>query len=278
MVAPPSEADSSDRFQRPRWRYAGRLLHSPLLDPVSGRLRCDSPVRLVSSLPPYESRLVPCERRCPVCLARYRRHVATVVRHGVDISTHPFAYWVTLSAPGGRTDLSVWNPTAGACWDRFMTAIRRFDPTIQYVKSAEVQERGALHHHAVMLSSVPLTRNRVSRLAKRAGYGYMCWVKPVHSGVPVYLAKYVGKASGVRESVPWSVERVANRRTGETRRVAAPATYRTWSRSHRYGITMRAVKERAFRAWETSMLADLVAEQDAAAWHVPPPEPVGVSP
>lgn len=245
MAAPPSEAHDADK-----WRYAGRRVTSPLLDPDSQRVICESPVRLVRGL---ETRYVRCQRSCDTCRTRYKRHVRRTAETGLDISTHPFAYFVTLTAPGASTLLARWNPTAGACWNRFMVSLRRFDPTVQYFRAAEIQKRGAIHHHGLLLSSVPLTRNRISRIAKRAGYGWMVDVQAVTSNrsVASYLAKYVTKASDDRQSVPWQADKV-DRDTGEITS-SSRATYRTWSRSYGYGVPMREVKRRAWVAYQASM-------------------------
>lgn len=245
-----SEAHSTDKGPSP-WRYRTRYVWSEVtLD------TCDTPVELVNVLTD-DLRLVPCGRYCDKCRTRYRRRVKETARWGLDLSTHPYAYLVTLTAPGGRTNLADWNPYASGCWNRLRTNLRRFDPTLQYMLNTEIQKRGAIHHHVIMLTSQPLTRNRVSRLAKRAGYGWMCDVAPLkgkadRSRTAAYVSKYVTKARDQRDHTPWEKPDPV---TGE---ILTRATYRTWSRSFGYGIPMREVKRRAFLAWQSA--------QDVPEW------------
>lgn len=250
MVAGTSRAQATDKGSP--WRYVTRHFVGPALPDGT----CATPVELVNR-ESGETRLVRCYRYCDTCRLRYRRRVKETARAGLDLSTHPYAYLVTLTAPGKGTDLAQWNPGAAKCWNRLVTALRRFDPTVQFMRNTEVQKRGALHHHVIVLSSVPITRNRVSRLAKRAGYGWMCDVAALHgksdrARTAAYVAKYVSKAGDERDKTPWEV---VDQITGE---IKTRATFRAWSRSQGYGIPMREVKRRAWLAWQ--------AKQDIPVW------------
>lgn len=256
MVASPSRAHPTDKGSD--WHYVRRHQFGLREDhPLAGTLSaCETPIEMGNSVT-GESKLVRCGRYCDTCRSRYRRRVKETARYGLDLSTHPYAYLVTLTAPGAGTDLAAWNPDAAKCWNRLVTALRRFDSSIQFMRNTEVQKRGALHHHVIVLSSLPLTPNRVRKLAVRAGYGWMCDVAPLRgkedrARTSAYVAKYVTKASDERDGVPWES---VNRETGE---ILTRATYRSWSRSQGYGIPMREVKRRAWVAWQAS--------QDVPAW------------
>lgn len=252
MVARNSEAHPTDKHRSP-WHYRTRHV---LGHPDAGSVLCETPIEMLNR-DTGETKLVRCQRYCDTCRSRYRRRVKETARAGLDLSTHPFAYLVTLTAPGHGTDLAAWNPLAAKCWNRLATALRRFDPSIQFMRNTEVQKRGALHHHVIILSTLPLTRNRVSKLAHRSGYGYICDVSPLRGKgdwkrAAAYVAKYVTKAGDERDRTPWEVLDID---TGE---IKTHATFRTWSRSQGYGIPMREVKRRAWLAYQT--------QQDIPAW------------
>ena len=90
-------------------------------------------------------------------------------------------------------------------------------------------------------------------------------VEPVRSvdKAARYISKYVTKSSGQRSVVPW--ERL-DPETGEL--VGARATYRLWSSSRTWGVTMREIKstqaaQARARALYVRELGELLA-QDAA--------------
>lgn len=191
--------------------------------------------------------------RCETCRARYRRRVREVAREGVEASSAPYRYFITLTAPGQGTDLADWNGSHGRRWNHFVTQLRReVRVQLEFFRGCEVQKRGALHDHVVILSAAPITHSTVKRTAVRAGYGYICDLKPLRSDEDYrrtagYVSKYVTKATGERHRTPWPEKR-RHRKSGT-------ATFRTWSRSRGYGVPMAEIRRRAFLRWAASVTA-----------------------
>jgi len=260
----------TDTGKRP-WRFGG-YSSEPLVND-SGAVYCSRPKVLLAGS--VLTRKVACVRHCDPCRLRYRRQISATARLGLDLSTHPYAYMVTLTAPGKGTDLAAWNTDSGRCWNRMALLLRRFDLTIQYLRAAEVQQRGAIHHHVLILSSLPLTRNRVSRMAKRAGYGWMVDVQRITStkAAAAYVAKYVAKAAGQRDEVPWLGD-VVDDSTGVLQLGVVRARYRTWSRSRRYGITLAAVKAARYRAYCAARDNAILDEIQSHYGESVPPSPI----
>jgi len=137
---------------------------------------------------------------------------------------------------------------------------------IQYFRCVEIQQRGAIHYHVPLWSPVPIDVDAVELAAVRAGFGHEVDLEPVagsSSGVPGYVAKYVTKTSDQRDSVPWSVDQV-DVETGEIRRRQARATYRGYSKSARWGLTMKEIKA-ALRDQARARLAAEDVESAAAS-------------
>lgn len=211
------------------------------------------------------------ESRCRPCAARYRRRVFRVADHGLARAGERFRYMLTLTAPSDRAhrrfvpgrrgdhgpcdcsagfDLAEWNGGQGKAWNRLRTALVREYPGLVYLRSVEVQDRGALHLHVLLVGDVPVDALTVHGLALAAGFGCVLDLAPVKgsAGAARYVAKYVSKACDQRERVPWHDVRV-DRATGEmTDRT--DAAYRTWSASRTWGITMREVVEASRAAAE----------------------------
>jgi hypothetical protein len=119
------------------------------------------------------------------------------------------------------------------------------DQQVQYFKATEVQDRGALHLH-VPLRLVVGTRLHLPTIRKLAiahGFGHSVDLTAIknESGLR-YVAKYVAKASAMRSSVPW---RKVDQDSGELR---LSPTYKTWSASRSWGLTMAMVKQQQ-REW-----------------------------
>jgi hypothetical protein len=172
---------------------------------------------------------------------------------------------VTLTAPGrrlhhlpdgsvcrcteaGGIDLPEWNASHSRRWNRFRTALRRHYPDVQFFRGVEVQDRGALHDHAMVYSPTgPLSLVLVRRLAMDAGFGHSVDIAPCVPGsrkAAYYVSKYVTKATDKRDEVPWAAD-VVDLTTGEVTRGVVPGRYRTWSMSREWGSTMADVRARA---------------------------------
>lgn len=201
------------------------------------------------------------ETRCRPCAARYRRRLVRVAESGCGRPTG-YLYFLTLTAPGehrhvntrtgewcpctpdGGVDLAAWNASHSARWNHFRTVLRQGVPELVFIRGVEVQQRGALHDHAIVHSPVPLDVEELRALAMRAGFGHSIDLAPIEPGsrkAAYYISKYVTKACDSRESVPWVAETV-DELTGEIRVRPVTARYRTWSSSRQWGLTMAAVR------------------------------------
>lgn len=209
---------------------------------------------------------------CAPCSSRYRRALERKVVEGLHRSKAPYRYLLTVTAPGdpghsrwvpGKAgkhgvcgcdkgvSLGDWNPAAGECWNRLRGALRRLEPSLAFFRVAELQKRGAIHHHNVLLSDGPLDVLEVQALALEAGYGCVIDFRPLlGSDVAKYLTKYVTKDLGKRSDAPWSM---VDTGTGEV--VQGPANYRRHSSSLNWGITLKAIRSANLAAWRLSVAA-----------------------
>lgn len=183
-------------------------------------------------------------------------------------------YVLTLTAPGahrhkyrgqwcpctpeGGVNLARWNGEAANRWNKFITDVRRSLGPVEYFAAKEVQKRGALHFHVPLRFDRP-TRVRLSKLralAIRHGFGHELVLDELSEHLDRgrgsadssswYVAKYVTKASGDREEVPF-----ANRLTGEI----GPGRWRLWTASRGWGLSMKRL--RAIQAaWYQNELLD----------------------
>lgn len=169
-----------------------------------------------------------------------------------------YLWLVTLTAPGsqahelpngqlcpctpvGGVDLARWNASHSGRWNRLRTALRRHHPDLEFFRGVEVQTRGALHDHALVWSSSPLTVQGLRALALAAGFGHSVDLKPLApncKGAAHYVSKYVTKAADVRAEVPWWGQTV-DQETGEVAEGLVDGRYRTWSMSRGWGMSMR---------------------------------------
>jgi len=230
---------------------------------------------------------------CAHCGEAKKRRLARLIEDGssVHLGAGLYAYFLTLTAPGNRDHLrwyqgvrpssrpacechdhglsmGAWNAQESACWNRLRTALTR-DASVQFVGAVETQKRGLLHRHVVMFSDQPLHHADVQALAVDAGYGCVLDLEPLQSfgKVSRYLTKYVAKGSSDRPQVPW-MRWVVDRQTGEMALRKRP-TYRLWSSSQRWGITMKQIKseqgaQARARARYLAEFAALLAEEGAA--------------
>ncbi len=146
---------------------------------------------------------------------------------------------------GHPIDLATWNPTAGAHWNHFITSLRRqVDEGIRFHRVAEVQKRGAIHLHNVILSPVPLNAVHLQDLAQSAGFGCVMDLAQIPNAdyrkIAHYIAKYVSKGSD-RKNAKWVVE-MCDLETGEIWRKKAHPNFRAHSSSRDWGITLREIR------------------------------------
>jgi hypothetical protein len=173
--------------------------------------------------------------------------------------------WCECTSAAG-VDLAAWNGEQGTRWNRFMQALRRsglLGPDLQYGRAVETQQRGALHEHVLVRSSVvvrstPQLLAEVRSLAIEHGYGHEVRIdRPAVSEdgrarlAAWYAAKYVSKATDDRASIPWERRPVlVDVETGEVVK-ESPATYKTWTASRGWGCSMKQVRA-AQRLWARS--------------------------
>jgi hypothetical protein len=206
------------------------------------------------------------ESRCTPCATRYRRRVTRIAESGLirrDRLLNGWQYLTTLNAPGnpghrrwhpgrkGRHELcgchehradndGAWNASAGKRWNHFVTTLRRVHPSVEFFRAAEVQTRGLLHQHVLMHADTCVTPAQVQAAALGAGFGCVMDHQEVTSPQQTarYLAKYVGKSTDQRPSVPWE-RLVVDEVTGEVLETLTRPTYRSYSQSRDWGLTMR---------------------------------------
>jgi hypothetical protein len=231
------------------------------------RLDCEQPLRAVCHAGCGHVEHWRCDSYgCALCGEVKRRRLHRLVDNGagIHLANGLLGYFVTLTAPGTSDHLrwyqgkrprhrvactchdhggskGTWNAGESKCWNRLRTALTR-DRQVIFAGAVETQARGMLHRHVLLFTDRELVHEEVQALALAAGYGCVLDVEPVKSVQKAarYIAKYVTKSSGERAAVPW--ERL-DEETGEL--VGKRATYRLWSSSRRWGITMREIRATA---------------------------------
>lgn len=242
---------------------------------ASGAIRCDTSQ----------------SRRCEPCAKRSRRRVQQLVQDGLEHVPPGTALLLTVTAPSDRgshcrrhrrcegtgsdcemctcsppggVDLAEWNASCTKRMNRVLEGIRRGEASplvggvrcrvrIEYFQGREVQERGALHFHVVLISptgrSIQLDRRALRGLVMVHGFGHEIDLQRIgtskHGGskakspgrVAWYVSKYVSKSADARDAVPWASPRVQRQ-----------APYRTWTRSRGWPRTMKEVRN-AQRKW-----------------------------
>lgn len=255
------------------------------------RLDCEQPLRAVCRHCDHVEYWRCDSYGCATCGELKRRRLVRLIEAGTGqhLGTGLFAYFLTLTAPGevehsrwfqgkrpqareactchqhGLT-LGMWNRQESACWNRLRTAMTR-DASVVFCGAVETQKRGALHRHLVLFSDVELDHRGVQEKALAAGYGCVLDLQELSSPGQVarYLAKYVTKAAGDRQVVPWES---LDPETGEV--TGKRATYRLWSSSRSWGVTMRQIKavmgaQAAARAKYLRELQSALADEASAA-------------
>lgn len=208
------------------------------------------------------------ESKCVPCSWRYRRRLTRIAEAGARETG--YMYMVTFTAPGndehrmpsgkvcpctpaGGVDLGRWNASASARWNTLRTDLRRAGD-LEYLRAVEIQRRGALHLHVLMWSPAPLDERAMRKKAVRVGFGHevdIAYVKPGSRKHAYYVAKYVTKACDQRDDVPWTVDEL-DEETGELRPLHTVASYRTWSSSQGWGLTMKEVRRVCRQAVQAS--------------------------
>jgi hypothetical protein len=227
--------------------------------------------------------------QCVPCARRYRRRVQALVQSRLEQVRLGAALQLTVTAPSekdshcqvhrkcdasgptcevcacspeGGVDLADWNACLTRSMNRLLSAIRRGEASprvggrrrpvsLEYFQAREVQRRGALHVHVVLVpvanKPVQLNRKMLKQLAISHGFGHEVDLQRVgtskHGGstarspgrVAGYLSKYVTKAADLRGDVAWPCQPYGRRQ----------AAFRTWTRSQGWGVTMRDVREAA---------------------------------
>lgn len=223
--------------------------------------------------------------QCVDCSDRYKRRLYRIVESGMTgrLGTGHM-YFLTLTAPGisrhnrhgarcpctpvGGVDLAAWNVGAAQCWNRLRTWLKdTYGVEVEYFRAVEIQERGAIHYHVPLWSPVPIDAVALEVAAVRAGFGHQVDLEPVSGGsshVAGYVAKYVTKTADQREGVPWEVDDV-DVETGEIRSRQARATYRGYSKSARWGLTMKAIRAALRDQAMARVAADYLESEVAAA-------------
>jgi len=220
--------------------------------------------------------------KCEPCSGRHRLNVAAVGRSGwLDHGAHRGAF-VTLTAPGADVipwdrsrcshgaevrcgggqgcvadadALALWHAGLPQRWSWFMTYLRRALPhvDVQFFKTYELQQRGALHLHVMMRFAGPVSQRSFKAAVRGCArhsvvrFGRQCKVDFVDlsdgdsvARLAGYCAKYASKTSDQVPSV-----RTISHVTGEVRTVSV----RAWSASKSWGDTMRVLRARRFAWW-----------------------------
>jgi hypothetical protein len=118
------------------------------------------------------------------------------------------------------------------------------NPGLVYFRAVEVQKRGALHLHVIAWFPAAPSVTALASTALAAGFGCSTDWAPADPGskrFAYYVSKYATKSCDERELVPW-VAPVLDHHTGELRPMLTTATYRTWSASRDWGLTMKALR------------------------------------
>ena len=229
------------------------------------------------------------EARCAPCGRRKRRRVVRLAEFGL---TRPRPEWggghtvgmLTLTGPGEpghrRWDVrgprhnrpvchcrgndasthgaARWNPGLGSRWNHLRTVLKReCDGQLEFFRVAEVQKRGYFHLHVLVVTPHRVSVAVVQALALAAGFGCNVDWRPIDNPAEMarYVAKYVTKDAEPGQ-VPWEVETV-DEDTGEIVWQADEASFRAWTQSHGFSMTMGEVTRMALAA-----SARISAQQD----------------
>lgn len=265
-----------------RMRVVGSVRSGP-----GTRLDCEKPLRAVCREGcGYVEHWCCDSYGCGFCGERKRQRLARLVDNGaaMHLGKGMVGYFLTLTGPGqaehrrwyqgkrprrrlscechltGMT-LGQWNRQESACWNRLRTGLAR-DRQVIFCGAVEPQKRDVLHRHVLVFVEGVLEHSEVQALAIAAGYGCVLDLEPVRSAAKAarYISKYVTKGANGRAVVPWEI---LNPETGEL--LGRRPTYRLWSSSRTWGVTMRGMKaaqaaQARARARYLGELVELLAE------------------
>jgi hypothetical protein len=181
-----------------------------------------------------------------------------------------------LCTPSGGIDLAEWNSKCSRLWNRFLLELERvYRVRPVYFRAVEVQNgdrradkegRGALHLHVILWSPRKYSTRTVRRLAIKTGFGHEVKLEAITPGskaAAFYCAKYVSKSCDARDDAPWLGPQLHDEDGEKLPREPAPATFRTWSQSAKWGKTMREIRLRAHRRYvEDQVLRELETEAE----------------
>jgi len=151
----------------------------------------------------------------------WKRYVQAGMMAGLDGVPQSEILLVTLTAPGDAVAWE-WNGRIPACWNAFMTYLRRAFPgaRISFWKVGELQRRGAVHYHVVLRGLRWLPVEVLRHVAVQVGFGPWVWVRrPRRSlggvkGLLGYYGKYMVKGTRVWWSRQHVVTHSRDWRTG----------------------------------------------------------------
>lgn len=245
-----------------RWLWAGTSLPLEHVDcdrPKLLRCECGDELRLRCQT---GSRAL-----CGPCSRMYRARVSIIGVSGVLRVPGRSTWFLTLTAPSDRgqhcrrhrdceafgpscdpcpctpvggIDIGCWNRDHGQRWNRFCQALRRMlGEHVEYFRGVELQERGALHDHALIRfrTGTVVDFDALRALAIHHGFGHSIDWRHAEEAHALYAAKYASKSVDDRKFMPWADE--------HGRHVPGNRRFRTWTASRRWGTTMRALKSNA---------------------------------
>lgn len=288
------DSDSERASLRPRVGTCSHRMRvvGSVLPGRETRMDCERPLRAVCVDGCGHREFWRCDSYgCGHCGELKRRRLHRLVDNGaaIHLGNGMLGYFLTVTAPGTDAHLrwyqgkrpqrrescechdhglsdGGWNAGESKCWNRLRTALTRGRDVI-FAGAVETQHRGMLHRHVLLFTDRELLHEEVQALALAAGYGCVLDLEPVKSVEKAarYIAKYVTKSSGERAAVPW--ERL-DLETGEL--VGKRATYRLWSSSRRWGVTMREIRaaqsaQARARARYLEELAQFLADEKAGS-------------
>ena len=161
---------------------------------------CPSPVTLVNETEGTWMQVWCKSRRCPVCGPKWKKMAQARLARGIEGQPLERVLFITLTAPGD-VDAQQFNENASRYWNHFMVSLKRKFPGAQldYYRVGEFQKRGHIHFHVVIRGLNYLPHDILQRLAIRAGFGEIYWIKRVEAakggirGLLGYLGKYLLK-------------------------------------------------------------------------------------
>lgn len=263
----------------PRWAYQGTDLSA------AREGWCERPQRFmeVNTGETYARRCGASRAsKCGPCARLKRGDISAIGRSGWMDQAMALAFFVTLTAPGrdvlpfdralcSHSDgvvcsgelgcviesgpLARWHDGIGLRWSHFVQDVRRtLGPavSVEFFKTWEPQERGALHAHAMVrvegVCSARRFREVVKDCSRRQGFGTMHKVDQIDVSDSRTVAKVAGYCASYCSK---SAEALPMLETLSAEGVTSVCGVRSWSASRRWGDSMASVKARRC-AWAMS--------------------------